>query len=58
MKKYVFWQQVVKTIRNECTIEANSLAEATDIHNNGGADYEEVHCFDEEIIDEGTTELN
>jgi len=27
-----------------------------EIHNEGGADYKEIHSFDEEITDEGTIE--
>jgi hypothetical protein len=56
-KQYVFWQEVQKTVREQCIIEAKDLDEATEIHNEGGADYKEVHCFDEEIIDEGTEEV-
>ena len=56
MKDYIFWQEVKKHVREQCVIKANSLDEATEIHNDGGADYKEVHCFDEEIIDEGTDE--
>jgi len=56
MKEYIFWQEVKKYVREECVIKANSLDEALEIHNDGGADYKEVHCFDEEITDEGTDE--
>jgi len=56
-KQYVFWQEVQKTVREQCIIEAKDLNEATEIHNEGGADYKEIHCFDEEIIDEGTEEV-
>jgi len=56
-KQYVFWQEVQKTVREQCIIEAKDLDEATEIHNEGGADYKEIHCFDEEIIDEGTEEV-
>ena len=56
-KQYVFWQDVKKTVREQCIIEAKDLDEATEIHNEGGADYKEVHCFDDEIIDEGTEEV-
>ena len=56
MKEYIFWQEVKKYVREECVIKANSLEETTEIHNDGGADYKEVHCFDDEIIDEGTDE--
>ena len=56
-KQYVFWQDVQKTVREQCIIEAKDLDEAREIHNEGGADYKEVHCFDDEIIDEGTEEV-
>ena len=49
-------EEVKKHVREQCVIKANSLDEATEIHNDGGADYKEVHCFDEEITDEGTDE--
>jgi hypothetical protein len=55
-KEYIFWQEVKKYVREECVIKANSLDEALEIHNEGGADYKEVHCFDDEITDEGTIE--
>ena len=55
-KEYLFWQEVKKYVREECVIKANSLDDALEIHNNGGANYKEVHCFDEEITDEGTDE--
>jgi hypothetical protein len=51
-KEYLFWREVRKSVREECCIEANSIEEATEIHNDGGADYEEVDCFFDEIIDE------
>ena len=56
-KQYTFWRDVNKRVREECTIEANSLDEATKIHNDGYCDYVEVdaHC-EHEILDEGTTE--
>jgi hypothetical protein len=56
MKEYIFWQEVKKYVREECIIKANSLDEATEIHNEGGVDYKEIHSFDEEITDEGTIE--
>ena len=56
-KQYIFWQEVKKTVREECMIEAKDFDEALEIHNDGGADYKEVHCFDDEIIDEGTDEI-
>jgi hypothetical protein len=56
MKEYIFWKEVKKHIREELVIKANSLDEATEIHNEGDADYKEVHCFSEEITDEGTDE--
>jgi hypothetical protein len=56
-KEYLFWREVRKSVREECCIEANSIEEATEIHNDGGADYEEVDCFFDEIIDEGTDEI-
>ena len=55
-KEYTFWKIIKKEVREECCIKANSLDEATEIHNRDGADYKEVHCFDDEIIDEGTDE--
>jgi len=55
-KKYIFWKEVQKTVKEECIIEANSLDEATRLHNDGVADYKEVDSFNEEIIDEGTIE--
>ena len=39
----------IEEIKNLCN-------EELEIHNEGGADYKEVHCFDEEITDEGTDE--
>ena len=56
-KQFLFWRDVNKQVREECIIEAKDLDEATEIHNEGGADYKQVHCFDEEIIDEGTDEV-
>ena len=56
MKQYTFWKIVKKEVREECCIKANSLDEATEIHNRDGVDYKEVHCFNDEIIDEGTDE--
>ena len=38
MKEYTFWQEVKKYVREECTIKADSLDEALEIHNDGGAD--------------------
>ena len=57
MKQYIFWRDVNKQVREECTIEANSLDEATKKHNEGYCDYVEVDALDEhEILDEGTIE--
>jgi len=57
MKEYTFWREVKKTVREECTIKANSIEEATKIHNEGNVDYFEVDALTEnEIIDEGTNE--
>jgi hypothetical protein len=56
-KEYLFWREVRKSVREECSIEANSIEEATELHNNGEADYEEVDCFFDEIIDEGFDEV-
>ena len=57
MKQYIFWRDVNKQVREECVIEANSLAEATKKHNEGYCDYVEVDALDEhEILDEGTIE--
>ena len=57
-KQYTFWRDVKKRVREECTIEANSLEEATQKHNEGYCDYVEVdaHC-EHEILDEGTKEI-
>ena len=56
-KQYTFWRDVNKRVREECTIEANSLDEATKIHNEGYCDYVEVDALDEnEILDEGINE--
>jgi len=56
-KQYTFWRDVNKRVREECTIEANSLDEATKIHNEGYCDYVEVDALDEnEILDEGIDE--
>jgi hypothetical protein len=55
-KEYLFWREVRKTIREECIIEADNLEQATEIHNEGGADYEEVDEIFSEINDEGTEE--
>jgi hypothetical protein len=56
-KEYLFWREIRKSVREECSIEANSIEEATELHNNGEADYEEVDCFFDEIIDEGFDEV-
>lgn len=57
MKQYIFWRDVNKQVREECTIEASSLDEATKKHNEGYCDYFEVDALDEcEILDEGTIE--
>ena len=55
-KEYLFWRDVRKHIREECIIEADSLEKATILHNQGMAEYEEVDCFFEDIMDEGTKE--
>jgi len=58
-KKYKFWRDVNKRVREECTIEAHSLDEATEKHNDGYCDYVEVDALDEhEILDEGTEEID
>lgn len=56
-KQFLFWRDVNKQVREECIIEAKDIEEATEIHNEGGVDYEEIHCFDDEILDEGTDEV-
>ena len=57
MKEYTFWREVNKRVREECTIKASNLDEATKIHNEGYCDYVEVDSLDEhEILDEGTDE--
>ena len=38
-KEYLFWREIRKSVREECSIEANSIQEATELHNNGEADY-------------------
>jgi hypothetical protein len=53
-KEYLFWREVRKSVREECCIEANSIEEATKLLNDGEAEYLEVDCFFDEIIDEGT----
>ena len=54
-KQYTFWRNVSKQVREECTIEASSLDEATKKHNQGYCDYVEVDALDEnKILDEGT----
>ena len=56
-KQFLFWREVIKRVREECTIEAKDLDEATKLHNEGYCDYVEVDALDEnEILDEGTTE--
>jgi len=55
-KQFLFWRDVNKQVREECTIEASSLEEATQKHNEGYCDYVEVDCFENEILDEGTNE--
>ena len=53
-KQYTFWRDVKKLVREECTIEANSLEEATQKHNEGDCDYVEVDaCYNDEISSEG-----
>lgn len=56
-KEYSFWRDVRKHVREECIIEANSLDEAVAIHNEDGAEYLEVDCFFDDIMDEGIEEL-
>ena len=56
-KEYSFLREVIKNTREECIIEANTLDEAVAIHNNGMANYEEVDCFFDDIMDEGIEEL-
>jgi hypothetical protein len=56
-KEYLFWREVRKSVREECCIEANSIEEATKLLNDGEAEYLEVDCFFDEIIDEGTEEI-
>ena len=57
-KKYLFWREVRKTIREECVVEADSLEEAVRHHNeDGGADYEDTEEIFSEINDEGTEEV-
>ena len=56
MKEYTFWREVKKTVREECTIKANSIEEATEIHNEGNVDYFEAYIDNEQIIDEGIDE--
>ena len=57
--KYKFWRDVIKRVREECIIEANSLDEATQIHNDEYCDYVEIDALDEhEILDEGTEEID
>ncbi|QPZ53692.1 hypothetical protein HTVC204P_gp06 [Pelagibacter phage HTVC204P] len=55
-KQFLFWREVNKRVREECTIEAKDLDEATKLHNEGYCDYVEVDCLDDEILDEGTDE--
>ena len=47
---HLFYKDVRRHIREECVIEANSIEEATKIHNEGMANYEEVDCWFEEIM--------
>jgi len=56
-KQYVFYRDVRRHVREECVIEANTLDEAVEIHNNGVLNYEEVDCFFDDIMDEGIEEL-
>lgn len=56
-KQFVFYRDVRKHVREECSIEANTLDEAVAIHNDGMANYEEVDCFFDDIMDEGIEEL-
>jgi len=55
-KQFLFWREVNKRVREECTIEAKDLDEATKLHNEGYCDYVEVDCLDDKILDEGTDE--
>ena len=56
-KQYTFWRVVNKQVREECTIEAKDLDEATRLHNAGYCDYVEVDALDEhERLNEGTIE--
>jgi len=58
MKEYTFWREVKKTVREECTIKANSIEEATKKLSSGdfGTEFHEVYIDNEQIIDEGTDE--
>ena len=56
-KQFVFYRDVRKHVREECSIEANTLDEAVAIHNENGAEYLEVDCFFDDIMDEGIEEL-
>ena len=56
-KEYLFYKDVRRHIREEGVIEANSIEEATKIHNEGMSEYEEVDCWFEEIMDEGSEEI-
>ena len=56
-KQFVFYRDIRKHVREECIIEANTLDEAVAIHNDGMANYEEVDCFFDEVMDEGIEEL-
>lgn len=56
-KQYSFWRDIRRHLREECIIEANSLDEAVEIHNDGGADYQEVDCFFDDVMDDGIEEL-
>jgi len=54
MKEYLFWREVRRVVREECVIKGKDLNDATEKHNNGGADYEEVDEIFSELNDEGT----
>lgn len=54
MKEYLFWREVRRVVREECVIKGKDLNDATEKHNNGDADYEEVDEIFSELNDEGT----
>ena len=55
-KEYLFWRDVRKHIREECIIEAESMEKAVSLHNEGMTEYEEVDCFFDDVMDEGSEE--